>query len=150
MFLMSRPALVWKGGTWTRNIELFRVFLKKNWGTEAASVKVKCMNDIPLLEILFQIRKVLYELNLVDKARIAGCAGRSDGNQSHTERLVRYTSHICYISNVTTLFETYRFWSCDIFFSIALFIHLVCHTTTKHKYPKNVKQLRETQCHKLD
>ena len=68
-------------------------------------------------------------------------------------QLIRYNSHISYVDNIHALFKAFRCPTCDTYFQKTgnLEHHLVrCSERVKHKYPKNVYQLRESLFDKLD
>ena len=73
------------------------------------------MNDIPIMEDLVQVNIFLYDIDIVDGAINGELAWRSVGKHSNTVPLLRYNSHICYVSNINALFEAYRFPSRDQF-----------------------------------
>ena len=68
-------------------------------------------------------------------------------------RTIMYTSHLCWITDISVHIEDYRCPSCDTSCSIAsTWEHhsATCSGRAKHVYPKNVYQLQETLFGKLD
>ena len=67
--------------------------------------------------------------------------------------LLRYNNHICYVSNIYAVFQSFRCPSCDTFFNRTFNLrrHLsTCSERVKNIYPRNVYQARETLLDKLD
>ena len=54
-------------------------------------------------------------MDFVDEALIEEMLRRSVGKNYNTVRLLRCKSHICYVSNINSLFKAYHFASCDQF-----------------------------------
>ena len=133
--------------------KLFTLFLEKIGGTNLASFQGVCMNDVPIVEDLVEPNIFLYGEDFVDGAMNGEFVGRSIGEHFNAVRLLRYNSHICYVSNINALFEAYRCPSSDQFIFKAgnLESYLTtCKDGAKHIFPKNVNQLRETLFDKLD
>ena len=56
--------------------------------------------------IIFKADIFLYDIDIAQKYVIRELARRSAGQQSSTVRLIRYNSHICYVSNINAFFRT--------------------------------------------
>ena len=68
-------------------------------------------------------------------------------------RLLRYNSHICYVSNINAVSQSFRCPNCDTFFNrtFKLERHLTtCSERVKNICPRNVYQIRETLFDKLE
>ena len=95
----------------------------------------------------------LYDIDIVEWSMIGELERRSVGKHSNTVRLLRYHSHICYVSDINALFKDYPFPSCDEFIKRANHLERNLTTCTErfnHVFPKNVFQLRKTIFDKLD
>ena len=66
------------------------------------------------MEVLIQVSLFLYNIGCFDGAMIGEPARTSVGKPSNTVRLLRYNSHICYVSIINALFKTYCHPSCDV------------------------------------
>ena len=111
------------------------------------------MNDIPFVEGLLTRNIVLYDIDNVDGNIIGELSRQSLQKYNNTVRLLRYNSHICYVSNINAVFEAFRCPNCDTFFnrSFNLERHLTtCSERVRNIYPRNVYQIRETLFEKLD
>ena len=112
------------------------------------------MNDIPIVEDLLTLNILLYNIDIVDGNNIGKFARRKVQKYKNTLRLLRYNNHICYVSNINAVFQSFRCLNCDAFFQKKTF-NLEQHLTTCierviNVYPKNVYQTRETLFDKLD
>ena len=70
-----------------------------------------------------------------------------------TVRLMRCIKHLCYVSNITADFLSFRCPNCDTFSKTAFNVeqHLTtCNERVKIVYPRNVYQTREARFDKLD
>ena len=111
------------------------------------------MDDIPSVEDIAGFSISIYDIDFIDGAVVRELARRSIKKYEINVQLMRYNSHICYVDNIHALFKAFRCSTCDIYFQKTgnLELHLVrCSERVKHKYPKNVYQLRETLFDKLD
>ena len=111
------------------------------------------MNDIPIVEYLLTLNILLYDIDIVDGNIIRELARRSVQKNDNTVRLLRYNNHICYVSNIKAVFQSFRCPNCDTFFNRTFNLerHLTtCSERVKKIYPRNVYQIRETLFDKLD
>ena len=111
------------------------------------------MNDIPIVEDLLTLNILLYDIDIVDGNIIGELARRSVQNYDNTVRLLRYNNHICYVSNINAVIQSFRCPNCDTFFNRTFNLerHLTtCSERVKNVYPRNVYQIRETLFDKLD
>ena len=109
------------------------------------------MTDIPKVEDLLQLNIFLYDIDFVDGELFGEPARRSIQKFEKSVKLLRYNNHICYVNNINALFKAFR--CTTLFFSKTgnLERHLVTRSDrSKHIYPKNVYELRETLLEKLD
>ena len=108
------------------------------------------MNDIPIVEDLVQKNIHLYDIDFDDGGMVAELARISVGRLSNTVWLLRYNSHICYVSAINVPFKAYRCPSCDQFEAGNLERHwTTCMEQVKQISLKKVHHLRETLFDKL-
>ena len=110
------------------------------------------MNDIPIVEDLLSTNILLYVFDVVDEIIFEKHARRSAQKHYYTVRLFRYNNHICYVSDINAVFQSFRCTNCDSFFNRTFHLeHLTtCIGRVKHVYPGNVYQTRETLFDKLN
>ena len=75
------------------------------------------------------------------------------GKDENTVRLLRYNNHICYVSNIIEVFQSFCCLNFDTFFNTTSNSerHInKCSEWVKNVYFMNVYQFRETLCDKLD
>ena len=73
------------------------------------------MNDIPKVEDISQLQIFLYDVDFVDEDFIVELARISIQKYDKIVKLLRYNNHICYITNINTLFKAFRCSTCDTF-----------------------------------
>ena len=73
------------------------------------------MDDIPTVEVLLTLNLVLYDIDIVDGNIVGELARRSVQKYENTERLLRYSNHICYGNNIKAVFQSFRCHNCDAF-----------------------------------
>ena len=111
------------------------------------------MTDIPKVEEMLQLIIFLYDFDFVDGELIGELARRSIQKFEKIVKLLRYNSHICYVSDMNSFFKSFRCSTCNTIFSKTgnLERHLTtCSERVNHICPKNVYLLRETFFGKLD
>ena len=111
------------------------------------------MTDIPKVEEMLQLNIFPYDIDFVDGEMIGKLARRSIQIFEKSVKLLRYSNHICYVSDMNSFFKSFRCSTCDTIFSKTgnLERHLItCSERVKHIYPKKVYQLKETLFEKLD
>ena len=74
------------------------------------------MNNIPFVENLLTRKILLYHKDTEDGTTIVELARRSVEKYENTLRLLRYKNHICFVSNINAVFQSFRCSNCDIFF----------------------------------
>ena len=75
------------------------------------------MIDIPKVEEMLQLNIFLYDIDFVDEELIAEKARRGIQKFEKSVKLLRYNNHICYISDMNSIFESFRCSTCDPIFS---------------------------------
>ena len=133
--------------------KLFNLLINKMDGLSADQFQGVHMNDIPTVEDLLTLNIVLYDIDIVDGNIIGELARRSVQKYENTVRLLRYNNHVCYVSNINAVFQSFRCPNCDTFFNRTFNLerHLTtCSERVKNVYPKNVYQIRETLFDKRD
>ena len=111
------------------------------------------MNDIPIAEDLLTFSVLLYDIDIADGIIIGELARRSVQKYDNTIRPLRYNNHICYVSNINAVFQSFRCPNCDTFFSRTFNLErqlTTCSERVKYIYPRNIYQIRETLFDKLD
>ena len=127
--------------------QVFNLFPEKTGGTEPANIRGVCIEDIEAVEDFVQVDNFQYDIDILDASMFGELAGRSIRKYFNTVRLLRYNSHIWYVSNISVLFKAYRCPSCDQFNkrSGSLERHLTtCKERVEVVFRKNVYQVRET------
>ena len=133
--------------------KLFNLFLVNSTNPDPSKFQGVCMDDIPSVEDIVGINIFIYDIDLIDGARVGELARRSIEKYEKNVQLIRCNSHICYVDNINALFKAFRCPTCDTYFQKTgnLERHLVrCSERVKHIYPKNVYQLRKTLFDKPD
>ena len=133
--------------------QIFNSFINKMDGLSPNQLKGVHMNDIPIVEDLLALNILLYDIDIVDGNIIGELARRSVQKYDNTVRLLRYNKHICYVSNINAVFQSFCCPNCDTFFNRTFNLerHLTtCSERVKNIYPRNVYQIRETLFDKLD
>ena len=97
--------------------KLINLFLKKTGGIDPASFRGAGMQDIAAGENFVQAVSFMYDIDIIDRRMIGELAKRIIGLYSNTVRLLRYNSHICYVSNINALFTAFCCPSFDQLFN---------------------------------
>ena len=131
----------------------FNTFIYKMDGLSPNQFKRVHMNDIPIVEDPLTRNILLYDIDIVVGNIIGELARRSVQKYENNARLLRYIVHICYVSNLNAVFQSFRCLDCDSFFSRTLNMErhlLTCSKQVKNVYRRIVYQIRETFFDKLD
>ena len=97
--------------------KLFNLFINKMDGLSADQFQGVHMNDIPIVEDLLTLSILLYDIDIPDGNIVGELARRSVQKYENTVRLLRYNNHICYVSNINAVFQSFRCPNCDTFFN---------------------------------
>ena len=100
----------------TENSKVFNVFITTVEISKPNHFKGVQMNDFPIVQDLMRLNILLRETDLVDRKFIVAVARRSVQNYKNTVRLRRYNNHICYVSKISAVCQSFRCPSCDNFF----------------------------------
>ena len=133
--------------------KLFNLFINKMDGLSPNQFQGVHVNDIPTVEDMLTLNILLHEIDFADVNIVGELARRSLQKYENTVRLLRYNNHICYVSNINAVFQSFRCPNCDTFFNRTFNWerHLTtCSERVKNVYPRNVYQIRETLFDKLD
>ena len=94
-----------------------------------------------------------YGIDIVDGKVIGELAGWNVQKYGNTVGLLRYNNHICYMSNISGVFESFFCSNCDTFFNRTSNLKqdlTSCKDLVEHVYPRNVYQIREALFDKLN
>ena len=133
--------------------KIFNLFLNNCGEADPSKFQGVHMTDIPKVEEMLQLNIFLYDIDFVDGELVGELARRSIQKFEKSVKLLRYNNHICYVSDMNSIFKSFHCSTCDTIFSKTgnLERHLLtCSERVKHNYPKYVYQLRETHFEKLD
>ena len=100
--------------------KVFNSFINKMDGLSPNLFKENHLNDFPFIECLLTLNILPYDIDIVDGNIIGELARRSVQKYDNIVRLLRYKNHICYVSNINTVFQSFRCPICDTFFSRTL------------------------------
>ena len=133
--------------------KVFNSFINKMDRLSPNQFKGVHMNEILNVEDLLTLNILLYDIDIEDGNIIGEFARRSVQKYDNTVRLLSYKNHICYVSNINAVFQSFRCPNCDTFFNKTLNLeqHLTtCSERVKNVYPRNVYQIRESLIDKLE
>ena len=102
------------------------------------------MKVIPIAEGLLTLNILLYEIDIVDGNIIEELARRSVQKYDKIVRLLRYNNHICYVSNINAVFQSFRCPNCDTFCNRTFNLErhfTISRELLKNVYPRNVYQI---------
>ena len=95
---------------------LVNLFVNKNDWLSPNQLQAVQMNDTPIVEDLLTFNSLLYEIVIVDVNIIGELGRRCVQKYENTVRLLRYSNHICYVSNIKAVSQSFRCPNCDTFF----------------------------------
>ena len=75
------------------------------------------MTDIPKIEEMLQLNIFLYNIDFVDGELIGEIARRNFQKFENSVKLLTYTNHIFYVSDMNSLFESFCCSTCDTIIS---------------------------------
>ena len=105
-----------KSLTGRRNFRNFQFIRKKNGWLSPNQLKVVHMNDITVAEDLLRLNNLLYDIDIVSWNKIEELARRSAQKHGRTAGLLRYNDHICYVSKINAVFQSFSCPTCNAFF----------------------------------
>ena len=119
--------------------KIFNLFLNNCGKGDPSNFHGVHMTDNPKVEEMLQLNIFLYEIDFVDGELIGELVRRSFQKFEKSVKHLRYNNHICYVSDMNSLFTSFRCSTCDTIFSKTgnLERHLItCSERVKHIYPK--------------
>ena len=134
---------------WKKTSKISNLFIKNLDGLCADHFQVGHMNDILFVEDLLTFNSS----DIVDGNIIGELAGRSVQKKETTVELQRHNKHICYMSKISAVFQSFHCPNRDTFFNgtFKLEQHLTtCGEGVKKTYPRNVNQIQKSLFEKLD
>ena len=99
------------------------------------------MTDNLKVEEMLQFSIFLYDIDFVDGNLIGELARRSIQKIEKNVKRLRYNTHVCYVNDMNSFFQSFRCSTCDTVFSKAGNLErrlITCSERVKHIYPKNV------------
>ena len=138
------------------DLNIFNLFLSRLDRISPSQFQGVQLNGIPIVENLLLLKILLYDVDVLEGNIIGELARQSvqkHKNTVNTVRLLRYNLHICYVSNINAVFQSYCCPNCDTFFNITPSLERYLNTGSerlKIVFPRNVYQVRETLFYKLD
>ena len=96
--------------------KLFNLFLVNCTNPDPSKFQGVCMDGIPSVEEIVGINIFIYDIDLIDGAKVRELARRSIKKYGKSVQLMRYKSHICYVDNIHALFKAFCCPTCDTYF----------------------------------
>ena len=84
---------------------LFQLFMNEKEDLTSENFDGVSMDDIPLVEYVASINIFIYIIDIEDGKIIGELLRRSLQKYDDTVRLIKYNNHICYVSNINTVFQ---------------------------------------------
>ena len=97
--------------------EIFNLFLNNCGEADPSKFQGVHITDIPKVEEMLQLNIFLYDFYFVDGVLVAELARRSNQKFKKGVKLLRYNNHICYVSDMNSIFKSFRCSTCDIIVS---------------------------------
>ena len=97
--------------------KIFNLFLNNCGEGDPSKFQGAHMTDFPKVEEMLQINIFLYDIDSVDGGLIGELARKSIQKFEKSVKLSRYNNHICYVSDMNSLFKSFRCSTCDTIFS---------------------------------
>ena len=135
-----------------RDKKLFNAYLTANPQFSVENFRGVGLEDLHIVERLAEVNILVYDNEVSDGGIIGELAERSLRRFNSTATLLRYNNHICYVTDVNKVFESFGCSTCITFFksSSQLQRHMPkCEELVRNIYPKSIYQLRETLFDKL-
>ena len=99
--------------------KLFNLFINKMDELSCNQFQGVHMNNIPTVENLLTLNKLLYDVDIVDGNIVGELARRSVQNYENTVRLLRCNNHLCYVNNINAVSQSFA-------------VVILTHFSTKH------------------
>ena len=80
--------------------KLFNLFLVNSTNLDPSKFQGVCMDDIPSVEDIVSINIFIYDIDLIDGAKVGELARRSIKKYERNVQLIRHNSHICYVDKI--------------------------------------------------
>ena len=132
--------------------KLFNAYLTANPHLSVQNFRSVGLEDLHIVERLAEVNILVYDIEVSDGGIIGELAERSLRRFNSTATPLRYNNHICYVTDVNKVLKSFRFSTCNAFFtrSSNLQRHIPkCEELVKNIHPKSVYQFRETLFDKL-
>ena len=143
--------MVMKSGKKTS--KTFNCFLNISGESDVSKFQGVHSGNLPKMENLLQLKIYLYNMGFLNEEITGEFASRSTQKFEESVWLLAHSIHICYVTEVISLFEAFRCSTSDTFFCKIYNIERILVTCTermKHIYPKIVYELKEAIFDKLD
>ena len=95
----------------------FKLFLNNCGEADPSKFQGVYMTDVPKVEEMLQLNVFLHDIDFLDGELIGKLERRSIQKFEKSVKLLRYNSHICYVSNMNSFFKSFRCRTCDKIFS---------------------------------
>ena len=138
--------LHWNQKLEEETLKIFNLFINRMDGLTPPQFQRVHKNDIPVVEDLLHLIIFLYEKDIVDGKITGEIAQRSVQKCGNNVRLLRCNNHICYVSNIHAVIQSFRCSNCDTFSrrTSNWERHLnSCSERVKHVSPKKVYQIQK-------
>ena len=96
--------------------KIFNLFLNNCGEGDPSKFQGVHMTDTQKVEEMLQLKIFLYGIDLVDGGLIGELARKSIQKIEKSVKQLRHNNHICYISDMNSLFKSFRCSTCDTIF----------------------------------
>ena len=96
--------------------KMFGLFFNRMVGLSFPQFQGLHRNDIPIVEDFVHPKVFHHEINNVDGKIVSELARKGVQKYEGAVRMLRYNIHICYVSNVNAVFQSFSCPNCDTFF----------------------------------
>ena len=97
--------------------EFFKLLLNNCGEADPSKFQGVHMTDNPKVEEMLKLKIFHYDIDLVDGELTGELARRSIQKFEKSVRLIRYNNHICYVSDMNSVFKCFCCSTCDTIFS---------------------------------
>ena len=98
-------------------LKSFKLFISRTDGLSPDQFQGFHLNDIPTVEDLLVLKFLLYDVDILDGNIVGDLARQNVQKYENTVRLLRYNTHICYVNNNNSVFQSFRCPNCGTFFN---------------------------------